>query len=94
MDELGVCVMVLVVKCHDARLTHPIHNFLAYLQFALWVPATVRDCHSGQSNFPCQSMAMLNEESLTQQVRTKGRDTRFNRYKENLITSKALDSNR
>ena len=32
MDELGVCVMVFVVKDHDARLTHSIHNFLTYLK--------------------------------------------------------------
>ena len=31
MGELGVCVMVFVVKAHDARLAHLIHNFLTYL---------------------------------------------------------------
>jgi hypothetical protein len=29
--ELGVCVMVFVVKAHDARLAQLIHNFLKYL---------------------------------------------------------------
>jgi len=31
MGELGVCVMVFVVKAHDAHLAHLIHNFLTYL---------------------------------------------------------------
>ena len=31
--ELGVCVMVFVVKAHDARLAQLIHNFLKYLAF-------------------------------------------------------------
>ena len=30
--ELGVCVMVFVVKAHDARLAQLIHNFLKYLR--------------------------------------------------------------
>ena len=30
MGELGVCVMVCVVKAHDARLALLIHNFLRY----------------------------------------------------------------
>ena len=33
--ELGVCVMVFVVKAHDARLAQLIHNFLKYLFLVL-----------------------------------------------------------
>ena len=36
MGELGVCVMVFVVKAHDARLAHLIHNFLTYLLISCW----------------------------------------------------------